>query len=127
MVFGLLVSYVTPPMAKLIRLADRKYSQRRITFGREELNLLLALYSRHVASGDWRDYAIDHGVGMAVFSVFRRSEGRPVFAIAKCVESPESGGSYILFDGRRILKKARTLSAVLTSLEPVLRLVVSNV
>lgn len=114
-------------MAKLIRLADRKYSQRRIAFDREEMNLLLALYSRHVASGDWRDYAIDHGVGMAVFSVFRRSEGRPVFAIAKCPQSPGVSGGYVLFDGRRILKKAHTLSGVLASLEPALRLVVSNV
>lgn len=117
---------MAPHMAKLIRLTDRKFAQRRIAFDREELNLLLALYSRRVAGGDWRDYAIDHGIGMAVFSVFRRAEGRPIIAIAKCADAPGTAGGYVLFDGRRILKKARTLPGVLASLEPALRLVVSN-
>ena len=116
-----------PHMATLIRRADRKTSQRRVAFDREEMNLLLALYSRRVAGGDWRDYAIDHGIGMAVFSVFRSSEGRPVIAIAKCAEAPGSAGGYVLFDGKRILKKARTLNGVLAQLEPKMRLVVSNV
>lgn len=115
-----------PNMAKLIRLADRKPAQRRIAFNRAELNLLLTLYSRRVAGGEWRDYAIDHGVGMAVFSVFRSATDRPAIAIAKCAAAPGTSGGYVLFDGRRILKKARTLPGVLASLEPALRLVVSN-
>ncbi len=115
-----------PYMAKLFRLADRKASPRRVAFDREELNLLLTLYSRRVAEGEWRDYAIDHGVGMAVFSVFRSSEGRPVIAIAKCAEVPGNAGGYALFDGKRILKRARTLGGVLAQLDPKLRLVVSN-
>lgn len=113
-------------MAKLVRLADRRYSQRRMAFDRDEMNILLALYSRRVAQGEWRDYAIDHGVGMAVFSAFRRAEGRPAFAIAKCADAPGVSGGYVLFDGRRILKKSETLTGVLTGLEPALRLVVSN-
>jgi len=117
---------MTRQVATLIRLADRKLAQRRMAFDREELNLLLALYSRRVAGGEWRDYAIDHGVGMAVFSVFRRAEGRPIVAIAKCADAPGVPGGYVLFDGRRILKKARTLPGVLASLEPSLKLVVSN-
>lgn len=116
----------TPQKAGLIRLADRRHSQRRVAFDREELNLLLALYSRRVAGGDWRDYAIDHGVGMAVFSVFRRSAERPIITIAKCADAPGNAGGYVLLDGRRVLKKARSLASVLASLEPTLKLVVSN-
>jgi hypothetical protein len=117
---------MTPNRAGLIRLSDRKLSPRRIAFDREELNLLLALYSRRVAGGEWRDYAIDLGVGMAVFSVFRRAEDRPVIAIAKCTDAPGTLGGFVLFEGSRILKKARTLTGVLAALEPNLRLVVSN-
>ena len=112
--------------SKLIRLADRKPTQRRTAFDRGELNLLLALYSRRVAGGDWRDYAIDHGVGMAVFSAFRNAEGPPAITIAKCADAPGTSGGYVLFDGQRILKRARTLPGVLASLEPGLRVVVSN-
>ena len=60
-------------MSKLICIAEHRSNQRHIYFDRRELNKLLSLYSRRVARGEWRDYAIDHGPGMAVFSVFRHS------------------------------------------------------
>ena len=64
------------------RLSD---ARRTLYFTRSELNQLLGLYSRNVARGVWRDYAIDHRDGQALFSVFRhthesastRSSNRP--------------------------------------------------
>ncbi len=50
---------------------------------RGELQRILNLYSRRVASGEWRDYAIDHLENMAAFSVFRHSLDKPLFTIAK--------------------------------------------
>ena len=46
-----------------------------IAFDRKELNLILNLYGRHVAQGDWRDYAMDFGREVATFSIFRRTSG----------------------------------------------------
>ena len=52
-------------------------------FTRPELNEILALYGRKVASGEWRDYAIDLGSEKAVFSVYRRTSEYPLYRIEK--------------------------------------------
>ena len=44
-----------------------------IAFDRRELTQILNVYGRKVASGEWRDYAIDTLNEKAVFSVFRRA------------------------------------------------------
>lgn len=113
-------------MAKLLRIADYRQSQHCISFNREELNQLLALYSRRVTRGEWKDYAIDQGAGMAVFSVFRRADDHPLFAIAKIAEGRNAKGGYVLFSGCRILKKSRTIRGVLAAFDGQLKLVVSR-
>lgn len=107
-------------MTELIRLADRK-RPRQVYFSRTELMQLLGLYSRQVAAGEWRDYAIDHKAGMAIFSVFRHSFDRPLFSIAKWVDSQRPG--YAVFAGPRRLKAGGSLLDVLAVLEGRPRLV----
>ena len=60
-------------MSQLYRFSEYRKSPRRVFFDRAELNQLLSLYSRNVASGEWRDYAIDQVGGSAIFSVFRHT------------------------------------------------------
>ena len=69
-------------MTNLFRL-DQKARRRIVSFDRRELSRLLNLYSLRVASGEWRDYAIDFRPGMAIFSIFRHTAEQPLFAIAK--------------------------------------------
>jgi hypothetical protein len=54
-----------------------------IAFDRRELTQILNVYGRKVASGEWRDYAIDTMKEKAVFSVFRRSSECPLYRIEK--------------------------------------------
>jgi hypothetical protein len=77
---------------------------------------LLALYSRQVSAGEWRDYAIDHKAGMAIFSVFRHSFDRPLFSIAKWADA-QRPSSYAVFAGPRRLKAGGSLLDVLAVLE----------
>ena len=109
-------------MSQLIRLADRRPVARHLFFTRSELNLLLSLYSRRVAAGEWRDYAIDHRPGMALFSVFKHSYARPAFAIAKCLTRDRGIDYRALSDGRRI-KQSKDLADVLGVIERQLRVV----
>jgi hypothetical protein len=102
-------------MTELIRLADRK-RPRQVYFSRPELTQLLALYSRQVSAGEWRDYAIDHKAGMAIFSVFRHSFDRPLFSIAKWADA-QRPSSYAVFAGPRRLKAGGSLLDVLAVLE----------
>ena len=70
-------------MTNLYRFADQRARRRIVSFDRRELSRLLNLYSLRVASGEWRDYAIDFRPGMAIFSIFRHTAEQPLFAIAK--------------------------------------------
>lgn len=100
-------------MAKVYRLASARQPYQPTFFNRNELNQLLSLYSRRVASGEWRDYAIDHRGGCAVFSVFRHTHAAPVFSIAK--RTSRNGGSreITVSSGRETLRKAATMPEAL--------------
>ena len=52
-----------------------------IAFDRRELSIILSVYGRLVAAGEWRDYALDFGRERAVFSIFRRASEMPLYRI----------------------------------------------
>ncbi|MBL4721155.1 MAG: DUF2794 domain-containing protein, partial [Alphaproteobacteria bacterium] len=88
-----------------------KKKKRNTVFTRPELRQLLDVYSRRVASGEWRDYAIDFHGSVAVFSVFRHSFDAPLFAIAK--SSIGKNSEYVVFNNSRKLKRASNMADVL--------------
>lgn len=108
-------------MAEIVRLSDVRRRKRPIYFDRRELSQLLAVYSDRVSSGEWRDYAIDNTVGIAMFSVFRHTHDRPAYAIAK-VAGPR-GHEYSVFDGRCKLARAASLTEALAVFDKRIRLV----
>ncbi|SMF00261.1 Protein of unknown function [Tistlia consotensis] len=105
-----------------LRTPSRK-QPRTVYFTRSELNALLSVYSRRVASGEWRDYAIDHHAGTAIFSIFRHSQERPIFAVAKRVGGAAKSGEYLLFSQGQRLARAKTLGEVLKTFERKLQVV----
>ena len=100
----------------LRRAHSRGHAHRRnprpIYFERRELQRLVALYSENVMAGEWRDYAIDHSDGLALFSIFQRSGERPLYVIAKQQVGPGTC-EYLLFEGERRARRAGSLEAVL--------------
>jgi hypothetical protein len=119
---GRIKGAMTRQTVELFRLADHKARHRTVYFDRGELSQLLAVYSRHVIRGEWRDYAIDHRDGFALFSIFRHSHESPTFAIMKTAAG-KNPGEYILYSGRRKLRAARTLTDILEFLQRKPRLV----
>ncbi len=99
--------------AVVLPLGDYRTRQHTLYFTRSELNQLLGLYSRHVICGEWRDYAIDHGPGMARFSVFRHTHEAPAFIILKIAQSPARPAEFIVQSGRQRLRSARSLAEAL--------------
>lgn len=89
-----------------------------IAFHRTELSLILGLYGRMVAAGEWRDYGISHLRDLAVFSVFRRTAEHPIYRIEKRPKLRLRQGQYAVvgMDGR-ILKRGNDLRQVLRVLE----------
>lgn len=85
-----------------------------VAFHRRELDLILRIYGRMVASGEWRDYAIDHLKERAVFSVFRRSSEMPLYRIEKDPRNARRQGAYsVVGAGGAILKRGGDLAQVL--------------
>jgi hypothetical protein len=106
--------------ATVLAFRDYRAKQKTVYFNRAELNQLLGLYSRHVARGAWRDYAIDHRDGMALFSVFRHTHELPAYSIIKMARPVE----YVVQSGRQRLRVSRSLPEALDFFKTRLTLVV---
>jgi len=89
-----------------------------VAFDRKELGVILSLYGRMVAAGEWRDYGISCLRELAVFSVFRRTAEHPLYRIEKRPKLRHKQGTYAVvgMDGR-ILKRGADLKTVLAVLE----------
>jgi hypothetical protein len=99
--------------ATVLALADFRTKHRTLYFTRHELNPLLSLYSRHVARGVWRDYAIDHRDGMALFSVFRHTHEAPAYSIIKTAAAPNRPAEFLVQSGRQRLRASPSLPEAL--------------
>ena len=89
-----------------------------VAFDRRELSVILALYGRMVAAGEWRDYGISCLRELAVFSVFKRAAENPLYRIEKRPKLRQRQGMYsvVSMDGQ-ILKRGHELKAVIRVLE----------
>ena len=76
--------------------------------------MLLRLYGRQVAAGEWRDYAIDSLREAAVFSVFRRASGAPLYRIEKRPALARRQGAWaVIAAGGMVLRRGHELDQVL--------------
>jgi hypothetical protein len=85
-----------------------------VFFERRELDVLLRLYGRMVAAGEWRDYGVDGLREAAVFSVFRRASEAPVYRIEKRPALARRQGAWaVIGQGGVVLKRGHDLDQVL--------------
>jgi hypothetical protein len=95
-----------------------------VSFDRRELNQLFNLYGAKVASGEWRDYALDFTPAKAVFSVFRRTSEAPLYRIEKSPELARKQGAYaVIAAGGLVMRRGHDLGRVLRVLDKGLRIV----
>ncbi len=89
-----------------------------VSFDRRELGVILNIYGRQVAAGEWRDYAIDCLKDRAVFSIFRHASEMPLYRVEKAPKLARKQGAYsVLAPGGRIVKRGHELAQVLKVLE----------
>ena len=104
-------------MAQLLLLSEYRRDGRRVFFDREDLNHLLGVYSRQVARGVWRDYAIDHRSNMAIFSIFKRSQEQAIFTVTKVLLRGDKEPNYVLLSRNRQIKSSRDLRQIIEVLQ----------
>ena len=89
-----------------------------VFFDRKELDLILRLYGRKVAAGDWRDYAIDTFADAVAFNIFRRASEAPLYRIEKRPALARRQGAFAIFNqAGLVLKRGRELGPVLSVLD----------
>lgn len=103
----------TPPPSNL-----REIPNPVVSFHRTELGVILSLYGRMVAAGEWRDYGISSLKDMAIFSIFRRTAENPIYRIEKHPKLRGKQGMYAVvgMDGQ-VLRRGHDLKTVLRVLE----------
>lgn len=85
-----------------------------VFFERRELDLLLRVYGRLVAAGDWRDYSMTGGADVAEFAVYARSGDAPLYRIEKRPALQTRQGQWaVIGQGGQVLKRGRDLAQVL--------------
>ena len=85
-----------------------------VAFTRAELDKILNVYGFFVASGDWKDYAIDMLKDEAVFSIFRRASEAPLYRIEKNPKLARKQGAYsVVSMTGQVLKRGHDLQQVL--------------
>lgn len=89
-----------------------------VSYHRTELAIILSLYGRMVAAGEWRDYGISSLPEVAVFSIFRHASENPVYRIEKRPKLANKQGIYcVIAMNGQVLKRGRDLKTVLAVLE----------
>ena len=94
--------------------ADLQSQPGPVFFDRIELGLIMRVYGRMVAAGEWRDYAMIGHKEAAEFAVFRRSGDAPLYRIEKRPALRLKQGQWaVLGEGGVILRRGRELDQVL--------------
>lgn len=95
-----------------------------VSFDRRELSEILRVYGHKVASGEWRDYALDFTPQRAIFSIFRRTSEAPLYRIEKDPALARKQGAYsVVATTGMILRRGNDLARVVSVLEKPVRLV----
>jgi len=85
-----------------------------VMWHRRELDVILSVYGRLVAQGEFKDYAIDGLKDCAIFSIFRRASEMPLYSIVKTPAEANRQGQYkVVAVGGQILKRGQDLKQVL--------------
>ena len=94
--------------------ADLQSGSGQVFFDRRELELILRVYGRMVAAGEWRDYAMIGHRDVAEFAVFRRSGDAPAYRIEKRPTLRLKQGQWaVIGEGGVVLRRGRELLQVL--------------
>ncbi len=88
--------------------------RRTVFFDRHELALILDLYGTMVASGRWRDYALEYSDEAAIFAIYRHAFDAPIFRIIKRPRWMRRHGTFtVISAGGEVLGHGVTLAVAL--------------
>ncbi|MAZ46899.1 MAG: hypothetical protein CMM98_04910 [Rickettsiales bacterium] len=92
-----------------------------VRFKKEEINLIMEVYSRKISTGEWKDYSISFQKNYAVFSIHKSLKFVPFYQIKKKLLKKKA---YSLIHNNSIILYSNTLNVIVNHLrKPSLKLV----
>jgi hypothetical protein len=86
-----------------------------IWFERPEMDAILSVYGRLVASGEARDYGIGMLPDRAIFAIYRRTAEAPTWRIEKIPALARRQGAFVITGSAgQVLKRGFTIASVLS-------------
>ena len=106
-----------PANDKLFNIHYIKSFENRVSFNKIELGLILNIYGKMVALGEWRDYGISILNDFSIFSIYRHSSEYPIYKVKMPKNTKKKRGFCSHCYGWENIKKRNDLSSVLKPLE----------
>jgi len=92
-----------------------------VRFKKEEINLIMEVYSQKISTGEWKDYSISFQKNYAVFSIHKSLKFIPYYQIKKNFWNKKG---YTLIQNNSIVLYSNTLNVIVNHLrKPSLKLV----
>ena len=101
-------------MSKIYHFSKYIKEKEKVSFSKNDLNLIISIYSKNVSNGIWKDYSINFEKNYAEFSIYTHSYTFPEFSIVKNKKK-----IFFIYSRKQELKKSKYIKDVLDVLRKV--------
>ena len=101
-------------MSKIYHFSKYIKEKEKISFSKNDLNLIISIYSKNVSNGIWKDYSINFERNYAEFSIYKHTHASPEFSIVKNKKK-----IFSIYSRQQELKKSKHIKDVLDVLKKV--------
>ena len=92
-------------MKHLRLVVNNEVKKKDIFFNKIELQTILNLYGKMVASGEWKDYGLSISKKEVSFNVYHRASEYPIYKITKNLKPKNNNEKYIIKNSKNIVIK----------------------
>ena len=92
-------------MKHLRLVVNNEVKKKDIFFNKIELQTILNLYGKMVASGEWKDYGLSISKKEVSFNVYHGASEYPIYKIAKNLKPKNNNEKYIIKNSKNIVIK----------------------
>ena len=101
-------------MKHLKLIINNENKKKDIFFNKTELQLILNLYAKMVASGEWKDYGLSISKREVSFNVYHRTSEFPIYKITKNLKPKNENEKYLKKDVKNeTIKKSENLKSLI--------------
>ena len=104
-------------MKHLRLVVNNRIVSENIFFNKFELQLILNLYAKMVAGGEWKDYGLSISKREISFNVYHRTSDYPIYKIAKNLNPKNITEKYFIKDSKnKIIRNSGNLENLISKI-----------